>query len=100
MNAILELQQQRILLQLEYQTEKESFRHQTEEMGVARLVKRGDAWWPARIGRSYYNSLNQLCVEVFRAEGDETDHNFEYGRPVMFFWANESHRPHESHESH
>ena len=70
MNAIQALTQQRLLLQLEYQTEKEAFRKQTEEIGMQRNVKRGDAWWPVRIGRSYYNSLNQFCVEVFRT-GDQ-----------------------------
>ena len=85
MNAIQELTQQRLLLQLEYQTEKEAFRRQTEERGLARLVKRGDAWWPVRMGRSYYNSLNQLCVEVFRTADEEIEHNFEFGRPLVFF---------------
>ncbi|MBQ8712927.1 MAG: AAA family ATPase [Prevotella sp.] len=84
-SPIQALQQQRLLLQLEYQTEKEAFRRQTKEMGVARRVKRGDAWWPVRIGRSYYNSLNQLCVEVFRTTDVEMEHNFEFGKPVMFF---------------
>ena len=85
MNAIQELTQQRQLLQMEYQAEKEAYRQQTEERGLARLVSRGDAWWPVSLGRSYYNSLNQLCVEVFRTTGQEIEHSFEYGRPVVFF---------------
>ena len=60
------LQQQRLLLQLEYNTEKEAFRQQTEQIGIERKVKRGDAWWPVKVIRSYYNSLNQLAVEVMR----------------------------------
>ena len=83
--AIQQLQQQRLLLQLEYQTEKEAYRRQTEQQGLARQVKRGDAWWPVRMGRSYYNSLNQLCVEVFRTADEEIEHNFEFGKPVVFF---------------
>lgn len=86
-SPIQALQQQRLLLQLEYQTEKEAFRRQTEEMGLQRKVKRGDAWWPLKTGRSYYNSLNQLCLEVFRTGDEEIEHNFEFGRPVAFFWA-------------
>ena len=70
---------------MEYQTEKEAYRRQTEERGLARQVKRGDAWWPVRMGRSYYNSLNQLCVEVFRTPDEDIEHNFEFGRPVVFF---------------
>ena len=82
---VLALQQQRLLLQLEYETEKESFRKQTEDTGLLRKMKRGDAWWPVTIGRNYYNSLNQLVVEVFRTCDEEVEHNFEPGRPVAFF---------------
>jgi superfamily I DNA and/or RNA helicase len=40
------------------------------------------------MGKSYYNSLNQLVVEVFRqGDDDEIEHNFEFGRPVVFFTA-------------
>jgi len=85
MNAIQALQQQRALLQLEYQTEKEAFRRLTEQRGLERQVKRGNAWWPVTVGRSYYNSLNQLCVEVMRTADESIEHCFEYGRPVMFF---------------
>ena len=80
------LQQQRLLLQMEYAAEKEAYRKQTEQMGLQRKVKRGDTWWPLKMGKSYYNSLNQLVVEVFRqGDDDEIEHNFEYGRPVAFF---------------
>ena len=85
-SPILALQQQRLLLQLEYQSEKETFRKQTEEMGLQRKVKRGDAWYPIKIGKSYYNSLNQLVVEVFRQDDQEIEHNFEFGKPVAFFF--------------
>ena len=85
-SPILALQQQRLLLQMEYAAEKEAYRKQTEEMGLQRKVKRGDAWWPISIGKSYYNSLNQLVVEVHRqGSDDEIEHNFEFGRPVAFF---------------
>jgi len=86
-SPILELQQQRMLLQMEYEEEKNAFQQMADAQGVERRVARGDAWFPLRVGRSYYNSLNQLCVEVFRsvAEEEDDDHNFEFGRPVQFF---------------
>ena len=88
-SPILELQRQRMLLEIEYHTEKEAFRKQTETMGLQRKIKRGDAWFPLRVGKSYYNSLNQLAVEVFREAASEADadieHNFEFGKPVAFF---------------
>ena len=84
-SPIQALQQQRLLLQLEYETEKETFRQQTEQMGIARKVKRGDAWWPVKVTKSYYNSLNQLAVEITRTADSDIEHNFEFGRPVVFF---------------
>ena len=84
-NAILELQRQRLLLEIEYNCEKEAYRRQSETMGLQRQVKRGDAWYPIRVGRSYYNSLNQLALELFRTDDEEITHNFEYGRPVCLF---------------
>ena len=77
--------QQRTLLQLEYYTEKEAFRKLTEQMGMQRKVKRGDAWYPLRVGKSFYNSLNQRAIEVFRTSDQDIEHNLEFGRPVMFF---------------
>ena len=84
-NPTLLLQRQRMLLEIEYNHEKEEFRKQTESMGVERKVRRGDAWFPVSIGRSYYNSLNQMVVEVMRQPGSDIEHNFEAGRPVCFF---------------
>ena len=90
-SPILELQRQRMLLQMEYEEEKAAFQQARQAQGVERMVARGDAWMPLRVGRSYYNSLNQLCVEVYRqpvADDEEPiDHNFEFGKPVQFFKA-------------
>ena len=89
-NSIQALQQQRLLLELEYNAEKEAFRQQTEQTGIARSVKRGDAWWPVKTGKSYYNSLNQLALEVHRTADQDIEHNFEFGKPVMFFTSTSS----------
>ena len=84
-SPIQALLQQRTLLQLEYYTEKEAFRKLTEQMGMQRKVKRGDTWFPLQVGKSFYNSLNQTAIEVFRTSDQDIEHNFEFGRPVMFF---------------
>lgn len=84
-SPIQALLQQRTLLQLEYYTEKEAFRKLTEQMGMQRKVKRGDAWFPLQVGKSFYNSLNQTAIEVFQTSDQDIEHNFEFGRPVMFF---------------
>lgn len=92
MNSILEIQHQQLLLQMEYEEEKKAFQQKVDAIGLQRRIAQGNVWWPIRVGRSYYNSLNQLCVEVFRmsTDEDETDHNFEFGRPVSFFTTNAS----------
>lgn len=84
-NPIADLQQQQLLLRMEYEYEKEEFQRQTESMGVARKVKRGLCWYPVSLGRSYYNSLNQLVIDITRTENKEIEHSFEFGRPVCFF---------------
>ena len=82
--ALQQLMQQHLLLKLEYNTEKQAYQQQTEAIGIRRKVKRGDAWANVRVGKSFYNSLNQMCVEIFRTEDQDIEHNFEYGRPVAF----------------
>ncbi len=77
--------QQQLLLRMEYEHEKEEFKQQTETMGIGRKVKRGLCWFPVKPERDYYNSLNQLVIEVERREDKEIDHLFEYGKPVIFF---------------
>ena len=84
-NPIQALMQQKMLLQVEYAAEKEAFRQQTAAVGMQRKLKRGDAWWPVKVGKSYYNSLNQLSVEIHRTQDQDIEHNFEFGRPVAFF---------------
>ena len=43
MNPILALQQQRMLLEIEYNCEKDNFQKQALSMGLQRKIKRGDA---------------------------------------------------------
>ena len=87
-HPILELQRQRRLLQLEYEYERAQADDHNMSLGIERRVARGDAWWPLRIGGSYYNSLNQLAIEVFRTSDADIEHNFEFGKPVIFFKSN------------
>ena len=89
-SPILELHKQRALLVAERDAERAEFQRLTETIGLGRKVKRGDCWWPIAVGRSYYNSLNQLVVEVSRNEDTDIEHNFEYGRQVMFFHVDSS----------
>lgn len=84
-NALLPIQRLRALLEMERDAEREEYRVQSEQMSLERKVRRGICWWPLMVGRSYYNSLNQLVVEVAKTTDDDIDHSFEYGRSVVFF---------------
>ena len=104
------LQRQRALLQTEYAYEKEELQRLTEATGIESKVRRGLAWHPLTVERSYHNSLDQLVVEVkplstSTREGEnsssserktsgnaalpfmgETERGaFEPGKPVCFF---------------
>lgn len=87
--AAAALAEQRRLLTLEYEEEKAAFSVQTARTGVDRLVSRGNAWYPVKASRSYYNSLNQHIIEITREPApdadDADDHSFEYGKQVMLF---------------
>ena len=90
-SSILELQRQYGLLELEYNHEKATYLEENERISLDRKISRGICWHPLSIGRSYYNSLNQFVVEVHRTEHLDTEHHFEYGRPLMFFDADIEH---------
>lgn len=79
------LLRQRELLQKEYEYEKATYQQQAERIGLPKRIHKGLCWYPISLGRNYYNSLNQLVIEVERREDRELEHNFEYGRPVRFF---------------
>ncbi len=84
----------RRMLETEYKYEQETFRRETTVMPLGRKIKRGICWFPLRVGRSYYNSLNQLSIEIFRTADTDIDHNFEYGKPVCFFTLDANETPH------
>lgn len=90
-SPLLELQRQYELLEMEYDCEKKAFLQQQDSISLDKKINRGTCWYPLTVGRSYYNSLNQYVVEVFRTDHLDTDHRFEFDRPVMFFDADMEH---------
>ncbi|MCD8194626.1 MAG: AAA domain-containing protein [Tannerellaceae bacterium] len=87
-----QLQLQYDLLQKEYEYEKEMFRSQTERQGIWKKQQQGICWYPVAAGRTYYNSLDQLVIELERTDERDTEHGFEHGRPVCFFEMGEGER--------
>lgn len=85
---------------MEYEAEKEDFRIVSEKMSIERKKRRGICWHPVTVGKSYYNSLNQLVVEIHRNNGlgneeynenkatddEENTGAFEYSKPIQFFY--------------
>ncbi len=84
--AIEELKRLKSLLELERDGEREEFLVTNQKMPIERLVSRGVAWFPIRVGRCYYNSLNQFVVELWRqASDDDVDSSIESGNTVRLF---------------
>ena len=92
------LDEQQRLLHLEYEAEKREFEELSRHIGVRRRMQQGKCWYPIGGGRTFYNALNQLCIEIHNeafgatdAEGTSTmalpEHEFEPGKPVAFFRA-------------
>lgn len=87
-------EKQLFLLKEEQAYERAEYRREMETQGIRRRIKRGNCWWPVRFGRSYYNSLDRLVVEICnegesaqgeKAEAGVPEHNFEYGKSICFF---------------
>ena len=104
MNSLQHLTEQEELLRLEYETEKRDFEELSRQIGIQRRIRQGKCWYPVGGGRTFYNSLNQLCFEVVSNAVSSTtmeqsaealpEHEFEPGKPVVFFHADsEEDRP-------
>lgn len=83
--SIEHLESQRLLLQMEYAAEREAYRRAAAEQNMERRVRKGEVWFPLRVGKTFYNSLNQYCLEVMRMDAAQPEHVFEHGRAVNFF---------------
>ncbi len=96
-NAIALLQRQRQLIEIERDCEREEFKRLKQARGIEQNIERGTCHYPLRLGRSYYNSLNQLVVEVYYStdtagavhDNDDDDlpddSGFDPGKQVIFF---------------
>lgn len=81
--------EQENLLKLEYEYEKKEYEELCRNVGIARRIRQGKCWYPIFAGRTFYNALNQLVIEVVNNDNDENERDdqfeFEPGRPVSFF---------------
>ncbi|MBR0037758.1 MAG: AAA family ATPase [Bacteroidales bacterium] len=94
--------EQERLLKMEYECEKREYEELSRHIGIQRRIRQGKCWFPIGGGRTFYNALNQMVIEVLRDGGNEAsdmspeepvmvipDHEFEPGKPVVFFHTNE-----------
>lgn len=85
------LADQERLLHMEYESEKREFEEISRHVGVQRRIRQGKCWFPINGGRTFYNALNQLCIEIHNdndnpnANDNDNQSEFEPGRPVVFF---------------
>lgn len=81
--------EQENLLKLEYEYEKKEYEELCRNVGIARRIRQGKCWYPIFAGRTFYNALNQLVIEIVNNDNDENERDdqfeFEPGRPVSFF---------------
>ncbi|MDR0836505.1 MAG: helicase, partial [Tannerella sp.] len=86
LSPLVDLINQQKLLRMEYDYEKENFFQLTKKSDISVKRRKGYCWYPVTPEKSYYNAMNQRVVEVSRSPDDETDHQFEYGQSVLFFF--------------
>lgn len=82
------LAEQERLLKLEYESEKNDYEEMCRNVGIRRRIRQGKCWYPIFVGRTFYNALDQFCVEVTAPDEivqQEIESEFEPGRPVAFF---------------
>lgn len=105
-NYTKHLSEQERLLSIEYEYEKQEYQQLCQQVGIQRRIRQGKCWYPVSIPRTFYNALDQFCVELNWAivkeepkpatnqpDNDETpatkekeiEFEFEPGRPVSFF---------------
>lgn len=92
-SPIAHLQQQRDALQVEYTQEKQQYTEQAEQVEIGRRLEQGICWYPLTAGRSYYNAVDRLVIELERHAHREIEHSFEPGRAVSLFVADALGRP-------
>lgn len=108
-NYIKHLAEQERLLSIEYEYEKQEYQQLCQQIGIQRRIRQGKCWYPLHISRTFYNALDQFCVEVApllqpapkatvlngsaiepqpvpdESPEKDIDTEFEPGKPVAFF---------------
>lgn len=85
-NPIASLQRQSELLKMEMDYERETYAHALTADRIGSRMQEPGCRYPVTLGRSDYNALDQLVLTLtYEVAEDETDIDFEPGKPVSFF---------------
>ncbi len=85
LNPISHLERQAVLLKQEFDYERTSY-EQSLRSGISGRMQESNCRYPVTLLANSYNALNQLVLMVtYEVSPDETDNDFEPGRPVEFF---------------
>lgn len=86
-NPISSLQRLAELLRMEMAYERESHARTLASNHFGSTIHEPDCRYPVTLGASSYNALDQLVLPVsYDVSDDETDTDFEPGKPVSFFY--------------
>ena len=78
------------LLQLEMRHEQETYARTLTDGLFATQVQEPSCRYPVTLGASDYNALDQLVLTInYEVSDDETETDFEPGKPVVFFHLND-----------
>ena len=64
MNIAKHFAQQEQLLDMEYEYEKQEYQQLCQQVGIQRRIRQGKCWYPVAISRTFYNALDQFCLEL------------------------------------
>ncbi len=86
---------------MEYEYEKQEYQQLCQQVGIQRRIRQGKCWYPVMFTRTFYNALDQFCIEMTCPEdilqrevknqetgelsNKDIEFEFEPGRPVSFF---------------
>lgn len=85
LNPIAQLDRQLQLIRMEFDYERTAY-EQSLQRNISGRMQESNCRYPIALQGNEYNALNQLVVTItYEMSPDETDNDFEPGKPVEFF---------------
>ena len=84
-SPLSDLQRQASLLRTEMEYERETYAARLADSALSGRVHEAGCLYPVALGESRYNALDQLLLTLTFTPDDDTENDFEPGKPVAFF---------------